>query len=329
MFQNGGVEQQVSNADVMDYASPNPNVQQNMYPNVTADTSANLNPHLKASERTASSTNGAQTSSVSQFPFQSIAGNLGIVGQPVMQDVTMQCVQQLATNGKTIIRQQIRNYVPFIKLKCYFAVDTNYVVAKLMLLFFPFTHSDWSVKYEPDGPIQPRFEINAADLYIPTMAYLTYVWVAGMVLGIQGRFTPEQLEITASFALRCWVLELAIHLCILYIMQINTRLETFDLLAYSGYKFTGTTVSVLAGALAGKTVYYIALSYTSLALAFFLIRNLKVPVLSRYRSHQDYQYNPGHATDDKRKKYFLLFVAGIQPLLSWWLSRYLIDFRGN
>lgn len=42
---------------------------------------------------------------------------------------------------------------------------------------------DWSVKYEQDGPVQPRFEINAPDLYIPSMAYVTYILVAGLVLG--------------------------------------------------------------------------------------------------------------------------------------------------
>lgn len=40
------------------------------------------------------------------------------------------------------------------------------------------------MKYEQDGPVQPRFEINAPDLYIPTMAYVTYVLVAGFVLGL-------------------------------------------------------------------------------------------------------------------------------------------------
>lgn len=43
---------------------------------------------------------------------------------------------------------------------------------------------DWSIKYEQDNPVQPRYEINAPDLYIPVMAYVTYVVVAGLVLGM-------------------------------------------------------------------------------------------------------------------------------------------------
>jgi len=48
---------------------------------------------------------------------------------------------------------------------------------------------DWSIKYEADSqPVQPRYEINAPDLYIPVMAYVTYVLVAGLVLGTQERY---------------------------------------------------------------------------------------------------------------------------------------------
>jgi hypothetical protein len=58
---------------------------------------------------------------------------------------------------------------------------------------------DWSVKYEQDEPVQPRFEINAPDLYIPTMAYVTYVLVAGLVLGMQDRYVSmKQIRVDKS-----------------------------------------------------------------------------------------------------------------------------------
>ena len=52
-------------------------------------------------------------------------------------------------------------------LKMYFAVDTQYVLKKLMLLLFPYTHRDWSPKYQSEQPIPAREDINAPDLYIP------------------------------------------------------------------------------------------------------------------------------------------------------------------
>jgi hypothetical protein len=39
-----------------------------------------------------------------------------------------------------MLKQEVEKIVPVSSLKYYFAVDTKYVVSKLMLLFFPFTH---------------------------------------------------------------------------------------------------------------------------------------------------------------------------------------------
>ena len=50
-------------------------------------------------------------------------------------------------------------------------------------MLFPFTRSDWSVRYSQDEPVQPKFDVNAPDLYIPCMAYVTYVLVVGYILG--------------------------------------------------------------------------------------------------------------------------------------------------
>ena len=55
-------------------------------------------------------------------------------------------------------------------LKNYFSVDTNYVLKKLSLLAFPYTHTDWSVQYQSQQdpvPLPPRQSINTPDLYIP------------------------------------------------------------------------------------------------------------------------------------------------------------------
>ena len=62
------------------------------------------------------------------------------------------------------------------------------------LLLFPFSHSDWSVKYAQDEPVQPKFDVNAPDLYIPTMAYVTYILLVGYVLGLRNAFSPDQVR---------------------------------------------------------------------------------------------------------------------------------------
>lgn len=46
---------------------------------------------------------------------------------------------------------------------------------------------NWEVNFQQDTPVAPRFDVNAPDLYIPVMAFITYVLVAGLALGTQNR----------------------------------------------------------------------------------------------------------------------------------------------
>lgn len=65
----------------------------------------------------------------SQFATQLLA-------EPIVTNMAMQYGNALASTGK----QHFEKYVPITALKYYFAVDTDYVMMKLILLFFPFTH---------------------------------------------------------------------------------------------------------------------------------------------------------------------------------------------
>ena len=58
----------------------------------------------------------------------------------------------------------------------------------LGLLLFPFSRTDWSLRYNAEEPVQPKFDLNAPDLYIPTMAYVTYVLLVGYILGLKNAF---------------------------------------------------------------------------------------------------------------------------------------------
>lgn len=149
------------------------------------------------------------------------------------------------------------------------------------------------------------------------MAFLTYVVVAGYALGTQERFTPEQLGITASSALAWGIIELLVHIITLYIMNLETSLRYLDLLAYCSYKYVGINAALLASLVFKKFGYYSVLLYFSVSLGFFLLRSLKLRVIPE--GHSSYS-----ATGNKRRLYFILFVAGIQPLLMWWLSFHLI-----
>nr|XP_041568457.1 protein YIF1B isoform X3 [Taeniopygia guttata] len=171
-------------------------------------------------------------------------------------------------------------WLPVGRLKYYFAVDSVYVGRKLRLLLFPFRHPDWQVRYQQDTPVAPRFDVNAPDLYIPAMAFLTYILLAGLALGTQNRFSPDSLGLVASSALAWLLLEVLSVLLSLYLVTVSTDLTPIDLLAFAGYKYVGMIVGLLAGLLLGRAGYYAALSWCCLSSFIFTIRTLRLKLLS-------------------------------------------------
>ncbi|CAH0728683.1 unnamed protein product, partial [Brenthis ino] len=274
-----------------------------------------------------------------QAPMPTPAHIGSMIQQPIIQDMALQYGNQLAAQGREAVQRELGRYVPVSRLRYYFAVDTRYVMKKLILILFPYTHQDWFVKYDQDSPVQPRYDVNAPDLYIPSMGYVTYVLLAGFMLGLQHRFSPEQISIQASSALAYIIFEMVLYLGTLYVSAAGPATRTLDLLAYSGYKYTTMIASLLAALAAGPTGYYCVLLYCSIALSFFLVKTLRLQLPSGshvpeqpYSGYPNsYSANPYVDTwakppggGTKRRLYFLLFVAVTQPLLSWWLTHHLV-----
>uniref|UniRef100_F6YQG1 Protein YIF1 n=1 Tax=Equus caballus TaxID=9796 RepID=F6YQG1_HORSE len=204
-------------------------------------------------------------------PGADVAFNVNhLLGDP-MANVAMAYGSSIASHGKDMVHKELHRFVSVNKLKYFFAVDTAYVAKKLGLLVFPYTHQNWEVQYSRDAPLPPRRDLNAPDLYIPTMAFITYVLLAGIALGIQKRFSPEVLGLCASTALVWVVMEVLALLLGIYLATVRSDLSTFHLLAYSGYKYVGMILSVLTGLLFGSDGYYVALAWTSSALMYFLV----------------------------------------------------------
>merc|ERR1719384_589931 len=223
---------------------------------------------------------------------------------------------QFLSQSGVEIPKNLDKYVSIGQLKYYFAVDTSYVAKKLGVLLFPFTRSDWAIKYNQDEPVQPKYDVNAPDLYIPTMAYATYVLLVGYILGLRNAFSPDSLGMTASSALVGLILEIGIIYLMLTIMSINTSLTKWDILSFSSYKYVGMIVVLLIGlCLNSSLAYYISLAYVSAALVFFLLRTLKLRIGPEVH---------GMEMHGKKKLYMMLLYAGLQPILIWLLTSYYV-----
>jgi hypothetical protein len=115
-------------------------------------------------------------------------------------------------------------------------------------------------------------------MYIPTMAFVTYILMTSLIAGLHGSFEPQILGATFSVAFAVICLELVVLWLGRYFLNISSESQIYDLVAYSGYKFVGviTTVGITAVFNAGKGsggwVGWGVFLYTFNANAFFLVR---------------------------------------------------------
>ncbi|CAJ55254.1 Protein YIF1 [Caenorhabditis elegans] len=248
---------------------------------------------------------------------QSYGQNNGFGGfqpQQLMSDPMLNAAKQFGGQFAEQQKEKLTKYLGTFNLKYYFAVDNAYVGKKLGILFFPFFHKDWSLKFAGSAdPAPAREDVNAPDLYIPLMSFLTYILVSGFVLGTQGRFSPEILGILTSNALIWVILENIVIFISKYILNISQSLSVWHSLAYSTYKFAHMIVCLLLFMVGDKTFYYGALAYSSLALVIFLLRSV---------SHFMFDSSGSYGSEEGRKRKLILvaFVVITQPLIMWWLT---------
>uniref|UniRef100_A0A9L0SSM7 Protein YIF1 n=1 Tax=Equus caballus TaxID=9796 RepID=A0A9L0SSM7_HORSE len=293
------------------------------------------------------------------YPAAAASPQEAFLADPV-SNMAMAYGSSLAAQGKELVDKNIDRFIPVTKLKYYFAVDTMYVGKKLGLLFFPYLHQvsaahrgtgagwgqplgqvwgagweepssgdpacpplspqDWEVQYQQDTPVAPRFDINAPDLYIPAMAFITYILVAGLALGTQDRFSPDLLGLQASSALAWLTLEVLAILLSLYLLTVNTDLTTIDLVAFLGYKYVGMIGGVLMGLLFGKVGYYLVLGWCCVSIFVFMIRTLRLKILAEAAA----QGVPVRGARNQLRMYLTMAVAAAQPLLMYWLTFHLV-----
>ncbi|CAD6247711.1 unnamed protein product [Miscanthus lutarioriparius] len=194
----------------------------------------------------------------------------------------------------------------------YFQVNSQYVRNKLKVILFPFLHrGHWTRITEPVGgrlsykpPVQ---DINAPDLYIPLMAFGTYIVVAGYALGVLGRFTPEALTLQFSKGILGWFLQVILIKGLLYSLG-SGEAPLLDIVAYAGYGFAGTSLAMLAR-IFWNYLYYFIMPWFCICTGVFLVKTMKRVLLGGPRS---YERHPS------RNHYFLLFLAVVQfPMLFW------------
>jgi protein transport protein YIF1 len=179
---------------------------------------------------------------------------------------------------------QFNRYVNVSALKHYFNVSNSYVVNKIWIVLWPWRHRPWSRQQRlssngQDGYfLPPREDLNSPDMYIPVMAFVTYILLSTLIAGVRGAFHPELLGITATTAVAVVIFEILGLKLGCYLLSITNESQLLDLVAYSGYKFVGIIITLAAsqfsgtGKWMGGWIAWGVFFYTFFACAFFLVR---------------------------------------------------------
>ncbi|KAL7134507.1 hypothetical protein ABFS83_11G030800 [Erythranthe nasuta] len=207
----------------------------------------------------------------------------------------------------------------------YFQVNDEYVKNKLKLILFPFLHKGrWMRAMEPDSSSfkSAMHDINAPDLYIPLMAFVTYVLLAAFFLGINGKFSPESIGVQFSTGLMCWLMQVLLLEGTLHCLGGGGGGEIIlvpllDVVSYAGYTFVGAAV-VMAVRVFPHPVRWGNLLFCGATLwESFCMGVLLVKIVKRMLVFEVPIFDKQMCSTNKRN-YVLLFVAAAQfPLLFW------------
>eukprot|EP01117_Protostelium_nocturnum_P003011 TRINITY_DN1393_c0_g1_i1.p1 TRINITY_DN1393_c0_g1~~TRINITY_DN1393_c0_g1_i1.p1 ORF type:complete len:303 (+),score=68.59 TRINITY_DN1393_c0_g1_i1:65-973(+) len=256
---------------------------------------------------------GHQQSSQQPLQFPQFQDFGTIVDSPFAQVATSLGGNWIAHGSANAASQYRKN---LSVLKYYFNVNNSYVVNKIKLILFPLAHKYWKRRIHRQGEAEvylpPREDINAPDLYIPLMSFVTYVLTIGYLMGQSNQFTPAVLGNTATAGLLMLALEVGIIKFGFYLLSAYTC-PVMDLVSFCSYKYVGVEVTILAGLLLGKYGFYGFLLVSSLFMAIFMVKTLKL-VFPGVEAGQEYNRHKN------RNNYFLLGLGILQFFVCWYLS---------
>ncbi|KAL1633052.1 Protein transport protein yif1 [Neofusicoccum ribis] len=270
-------------------------------------------------------------------PAQGGAGFMHPAFGGIMNDSTAQMGFQVGKSavmaGHEYMEQnvtQFNRYVNVSALKHYFNVSNSYVANKLYLVLFPWRHRPWVRQQVQDGFfLPPREDINSPDMYIPVMAFVTYILLSTLLAGLRGAFHPELLGLTATTAFVVVIFEILGLKLGCYLLSISNDSQLLDLVAYSGYKFVGVIVTLVVAEIfnrgegTGGWIGWTIFLYTFFANAFFLLRSLKYVLLPEQspNTSSGASYTVARAQRNRRTQFLFIYSYIVQFVFMWILSR--------
>ncbi|KAF3986412.1 hypothetical protein FT663_04896 [Candidozyma haemuli var. vulneris] len=273
-----------------------------------------------------------------QFPqgqHQQHAGNAGPYAS-FFSDPTASMAAQFAKTSfgqsNEYIQQNFGSYIPVAgELKFYFNVSNSYVLNKIILILFPYRQKNWARITQTDPTpnasagstyAPPSEDVNAPDLYIPLMSFITYILLWSSFSGLKGEFHPELFGYLASQTLACSFLDILIFKVGLYLLNCSTQSSLWDVVSFSGYKYVAITLLLCWKNIVGNSwlLYYSVLAYVVGSLSLFLMRSLKFLVLPLGVAEASTQ-TITNVQRRLRVQFLFLYAVVIQFLIVLFMSR--------
>ncbi|XP_049851306.1 uncharacterized protein LOC126325854 [Schistocerca gregaria] len=194
-------------------------------------------------------------------------------------------------------------------LRYYFSVNNSFVLKKLCLLLFPFLHKNWSrtivQPVDRDIYLPPSLDINAPDLYIPSMAFITYVLLVTLFMGLsESGLKPDVLGVTATSGLFMLMIEVLLVKTTFYLISCPI-VPILDILSYCGYKFVNICIMLITRRI-HPAVFYVLFFYLSACNAIIMMKTLRLAL--------------PHSIDERHstmRNYLIFITAVLQIVLSF------------
>lgn len=272
---------------------------------------------------------GSQFQPHQQTPGANAGPYSGFFSDPAAS-MAAQFAKSSLGQSNNYIQQNFGNYIPVAgDLKFYFNVSNSYVLNKIILILFPYRQKNWAriPQAEPTPTASagstyapPSEDINAPDLYIPLMSFITYILLWSSFLGLKGEFHPELFGYLASQTLACSFIDILIFRVGLYLLNCSTQSSIWDLVSFSGYKYVAITVLLCWKNVVGGSwlLYYSVLFYVVVSLALFLMRSLKFLVLPVGVADISTPHEPQRRV---RLQFLFFYAAVVQSLIILFMSR--------
>ena len=223
------------------------------------------------------------------------------------------------------------------RLKYYFHVNNRYVLHKLYILTLPFLHKSWkrhtsdgmgaessdpnagAALYSSPSPSStsayrpPSEDVNAPDLYIPCMAFFTYIILMSYAYAsthTNSTFDPELIGVLASSTLVLLCVETAVIRLGLYLIAADAIPHILDLVAFISYKYVhAILILLLTMLLDSSLLYYSAILVLGGLHGLFMMRTMKRAMTPTI----DAQTLQAQGT--MRSNYFLVAVGALQIII--------------